>query len=188
MGALVRMTGSSAFDIGLAPHLPDGVRDHMLGFRPLPVDADGETLQALAAALDRDRRALLDRAPVLADLIARAPELGRPGTPGLILAAGPQDAPTGAAICVALEEGEQSRVQVWWDRARLSQAAWRAIANVTEALAAADPSLPLDKAPTCRPMPWRPWPATTAMRARTRLRRSRTRSPHRSPDAPMPTR
>ena len=148
VGALVRMTGSSAFDIGLAPHLPDAVRDHMLGFRPLPVDADGETLQALAAALDRDRRALLDRAPVLADLIARAPELGRPGTPGLILAAGPQDAPTGAAICVALEEGEQSRVQVWWDRARLSQAAWRAIANVTEALAAADPSLPLDKAPT----------------------------------------
>ncbi|WP_228461910.1 MupA/Atu3671 family FMN-dependent luciferase-like monooxygenase [Paracoccus liaowanqingii] len=150
VGALMRMTGSTAFDIGLAPSLPEGVRDHMHGFRPLAVDADDQTLAALAETLTRDLAALSARGPILADLIARAPELGRPGTPGLVVARDPADVPQGAAICVDLPDGPQAQIALWWDRARLPQGAWQAILDLAETLAAADPALPLAKAPTLR--------------------------------------
>lgn len=151
VGALARMIGSTSFDIGLCPPLPARVRGHMLGFRPLAVETEDESLASVAATLERDLSDLERRGPVQADLIARAPELGRPGTPGLVLAGSPGDAPQGAVICLALPDSPQSQVQVWWDRARLPEAAWRALADVAEALAAADPSRPLDRAPTLRP-------------------------------------
>ncbi|MFD1481254.1 MupA/Atu3671 family FMN-dependent luciferase-like monooxygenase [Paracoccus nototheniae] len=150
VGALVRMIGSTAFDIALAPPLPAGVRDHLHGFRPLPVDAEDQTLAALADTLDRDLAAASARGPILADLIARAPELGRPGTPGLVVARDPADAPQGAAICLDLPDDPQAQIRVWWDRARLPQGAWQAIADLTETLAACDPALALPNAPTLR--------------------------------------
>ncbi|MFN3274063.1 MAG: MupA/Atu3671 family FMN-dependent luciferase-like monooxygenase [Paracoccus sp. (in: a-proteobacteria)] len=147
-GALVRMTGSTAFDIAVSAALPPSVRPHMLGFQPLSVEADDETLASLAGALTRDLAQTARRGPVLADLVARAPELGRPGVPGLAIASDPADAPQGAAICAALPDTPQAELRVWWDRARLPEGAWRALADIAEALAAADPSQPLAQAAT----------------------------------------
>ncbi|WP_410216627.1 MupA/Atu3671 family FMN-dependent luciferase-like monooxygenase [Paracoccus sp. (in: a-proteobacteria)] len=147
-GALVRMTGSTAFDIAIAPSLPRQVRDHMLAFRPLSIDAEDETLAALAEALTRDLADAAARGPVLGDLLARAPELGRPGVPGLAVAHDPADAPLGAAICVDLPDQPQAEVRIWWDRVRLPDGAWQAIAGVAEALAAADPATFLAQAQT----------------------------------------
>lgn len=147
-GALARMTGSSAFDLALAPPLPAVARPHLLGFQPLSVETEGETLAALAETLARDLAAAAARGPIMADLVARAPELSRPGVPGLALAADPADAPAGAALCLSLPETPEAEVALWWDRARLPEAAVTALTRIAEALAAADPALPLAEAPT----------------------------------------
>lgn len=147
-GALVRMTGSTAFDIGLALPGDTPARAHLLDYRPLPVDADGATLAQLAHAIADGRTQAEARGPILADLLSRAPELGRPGVPGLVLARDPADAPQGAALCLIPSNGPQAEATVWWDRRRITEAAWRAIADVAEALAASDQDLPLDEAPT----------------------------------------
>ncbi|MGR3249370.1 MAG: MupA/Atu3671 family FMN-dependent luciferase-like monooxygenase [Paracoccus sp. (in: a-proteobacteria)] len=149
-GAIVRMIGSTAFDIAMASPLAASKAGHLLDFRPLAIDAEDQTLASLAKVLERDLAAVASRGPILADLIHRAPELEHPGTPQLALAADPGDAPSGAVICIDLPVEPQPEIRVWWDRDRITAEAWQAVADVTEALAAADPALPLDKAPTLR--------------------------------------
>ncbi|MDM7256152.1 MAG: LLM class flavin-dependent oxidoreductase, partial [Paracoccus sp. (in: a-proteobacteria)] len=102
---------------------------------------------ALRAELDLS----IARGPILADLVARAPELSRPGTPALVLADKPELAPRDAVICVALPDHDSAEITLWWDRVRLPEGAFRALIDIAETLAAADPALPLAQAPTLAP-------------------------------------
>lgn len=149
-GAVARMTGADRFDIALARPQPAAGRRHLLDWVPLQVDAEGVTLQDLAGSLAAARHEAAGKCPILADLIARSPELSRPGVPGLTLAGDPAEAPAGAVLCVALPDGPAGELTVWNDRSRLSDAAAAAIVAVAEALAAAPAVLPLTTAPTLR--------------------------------------
>ena len=150
-GAIARMSGVDRFDLALARPVPPEAAGHVLDFVPLPVDVTGVTLGDLAASLGAALSDARTKGPILADLIARAPELSRPGQPDLALAAAPEQAPQGAAICLALPDGPEAEVTLWHDRNRLSDDACRAIIEVAEALAAAPAATSLATAPTLRP-------------------------------------
>ncbi|WP_022706032.1 MupA/Atu3671 family FMN-dependent luciferase-like monooxygenase [Paracoccus zeaxanthinifaciens] len=148
VGAVTRMTGSTGFDIAQGCDLPESAAGHLLGWKPLAVEAEDLTLAQLAGLLTKGRAENDARGGIMADLVRRAPELSHPGIPGLIIAKDPGQAPAGCAICIAPASGEAAGIDLWIDTTRLSAAAWQPIADVIEALSAADPDQPIASAPT----------------------------------------